>query len=444
MHNRRSSRAGSFRAGVCAVRRRCWLAGWAALFVVLAVSVGSAPAGARPPSAAVASAAVPPVVIAVIGEHAFNPLHVDFRTGDGRQPALPAGMPATTPIVLPDQGSFDERLAAAERGPLGRLKPGVLYSIRGTRIIGLFTAANPGSSEVNVVGPDPNPYGSRFHGTGVLSAAGGRRHGTDPDALLVDVLGISRTDWEWAVSQPWIDIISTSYYAPLSCNDKVAMQQFAAAGGLIFSGVGDGEQAGLASYPSSSPDAYQVGGVNAQGRTWLPGDQGPSPFGLVLTPTRPYETGDSFNFLAADGFSLTGSQGFGGASGATPRTAGRAAQLLRHARTILGSGGRRAGLLASLGPGGHVPRRGPLADGSLTAAELTRLLHNTATPYEPPSPGRYFIEGYGATSDASQQLALDVLDGKTAEPSRPAEDAADELVTRAQRQQFNPTRCGIY
>jgi hypothetical protein len=384
------------------------------------------------------------VVIAVMGENAFNALHVDFRTRDGSQPALPAGIPATTPIVLPDRGTFDERIAAAERGPLGHLKRGTLYSISGTRIIGLFTPAGLGTSEVNVVGPDPNPYGSRFHGTGVLSAAGGRSHGIDPDVLLVDVLGVSSWDWDWAVSQPWIDIISTSYFAPLSCKDNVAMQRFAAAGGLIFSGVGDGEQAGLVSYPASSPYAYQVGGVDAQGRTWLPGDPGPSPFGTVLTPTRPYETGDSFNFLAADGFSLAGSEGFGGASGATPRTAGRAARLLRHARAVLGSGGRRAGLLASLGTRGYVPGRGPLADGSLTAAELTRLLHDTATPHEPASPGRYFREGYGATSDASEKFALEVLDGKTPEPSRPAEDAADQLVTREQQQQFNPTRCGIY
>lgn len=148
--------------------------------ITIAPAAGAAPATAR-------RAAVEPVVIAVIGETGLNPLHTDFATVDGRAPRLPSGMPPTTPIWMPRAGSFEERLAELRSGPLAALPRNELFSISGTRIIGVI---DPIDADAAV--PRHDLLADRMHGTGVLGAAGGLRHGTAPDALLVFVVGSQR------------------------------------------------------------------------------------------------------------------------------------------------------------------------------------------------------------------------------------------------------------
>jgi hypothetical protein len=161
-----------------------------------------------------------------------------------------------------------------------------------------------------------------------------------------------------------------------------------------------------------------------------------------LGATRPYETGDRFVFESADADSLDGSMGFGGTSGATPSTTGRAAELITFARELLRSKtGFKDGALANIGPGGITPKQGPLKDGKLTREELIDVMHHSATPAEPPSPARYLVEGYGAFQQGAVDLAKKILAGQTAEPERPEEDQMHEAVESARETFFPDERC---
>ena len=119
-----------------------------------------------------------PVVVAVMEPGGFNVLHQEFRTKDGRDPTLPAGMPASTAVSLPSKGTFSQRLAKAEAGELGSLTPGRLYRIAGTRIIGLL--AGPGNLS------DVDTFTDAGHGTGVAGARFYLPQGTGARALWGD------------------------------------------------------------------------------------------------------------------------------------------------------------------------------------------------------------------------------------------------------------------
>lgn len=379
------------------------------------------------------SASSPPAVIATF-EQGVNVLHEDFRLTT--KTSLPAGLPPVERVQLPTAGSFEDRVAAARKGVLGHLVPGVLYYIEGTRLLIYTSADSRGSGDVLEV---------RGHGTGVAGAAVGIRHGTNPDAFLVLIADdLTLSAWRWVAEQDWIDAVSTSYIAIWAsanqCPEAEYIQEIEDRGRLMFSGIGNGEQVGHVLSPSGVPSAYQVGGVDDEGRTYLPDPEDEYPYS---TTDRPYETGDRLRFSSSDPDSLSGSSEFGGTSGATPSTAGRATELVQYARSILGSTwtGTRAGVLARISPGRQAPSRGPLRDGDLTNAELVRLLHNAAIPAEPPGPTRYLIEGYGALNEEAVALAKHVLAGKSKAPDRPDEDRAHEQV-EAVRAAAYAERCG--
>jgi hypothetical protein len=384
---------------------------------VLALALGAV----LTPAAGASPAARPVTTIAIVGDSAINPLHADFRTRDGRAPRYPAGMPAPVVVPVPRGMSFADAMDRLAEGPLGHPKAGTLYALQGTR---LLIYATPGQS--GFLAPGDN----RLHGTGAASSAAGRVTGTSPDSLVVFVPGMTAPGYGWIARQQWIDVASTSVYAVRTtdqCAGAAEVREQYRAGGLLFSSSGNtADWAEPVSIPNGLPEVYQVGGVDGTGRSWLPPHPAePSPFFAAGTVVRPYESGARFSFQAATGDGITGTQPFGGTSGATPTVAGYAAELVAEARRILHSGGRRGAVLAALGPGGARPRSGPLADGTLTRDELVAVLHATATPYETAGPQRYEIEGYGATTAASHALALRVLRGQSVLPSRPDEDAAN-------------------
>lgn len=367
-----------------------------------------------------------PIVIAVVESGGMNVLHSDYKLAPGQTTLrLPKGMPAVETVRLPSKGDFEERTKVVAQGPLGSMEPGTLHRVAGTRIIGLYA----GRDTVDITL-------DRFHATGTTAAAVGLEHGTNPNALLVFVPDASRESWEWLVKQEWIDMISTSYYDFSSaergtCVSGESIHAIAEQGRLVFSAMGNGEQAGHVSAPAGYPDSYQVGGVDDDGRTFLPDG-----------PTRPYETGDRYSFPSANADALTGSMDFGGTSGATPSTAGRAGEVITFARELLGArGGFSNGALATLGPGGFKPSQGPLKDGKLTRDELFDVMHHTATPAEVASPGRYLIEGYGAFQADAVALAKDVLAGRAEEPARPDEDRMHELVESVRPTFYPEGRC---
>lgn len=388
-----------------------------------------------------------PAVIAIVGEpDPLNVLHADFRTRDGRDAVLPAGMPRPVRVTLPTSGDFEDRMAAVEAGPLGSLKPNTLYYVAGTRLLIYSAKDQAGRFTSNVVtGAD------RAHSTGVVSAAIGRKYGTAPDALAVFVAGGGSSPWEWVASQSWIDIATTSDYAAPQissgsnqtaesrlCQGAAAVRKIVGSGRLVFSSSGNTtDQPESITSPNGLPEVFQVGGVDAKGKTWMPGHPEESdPFYAGGNVVRPYETGELYSFTTAGPDTLDGTIHFGGTSGATPRTAGWAAVLVASARRLT-SGGRANGFYAV----GRKAARGPLSDGRLNGAEVADVLRHVAIPAEPASPGRYFVEGYGALNAKAVATAVAVLQGRANLPARPDEDAAASAVRQARAAAFNNVRC---
>jgi hypothetical protein len=418
-------------------------------FLVLACAlVAAAPAAAL---------GAPPVVAVVGDDDGVNVLHQEFRALPGEPVVYPAGMPTPRFVDLPSGASFGDALAAVHDGPLSHLEPGVLYAVRGTRLL-LFNPGGTASYEdaVPLTAAPGSAYGPRTHGTGVISAAIGTTTGTQPRGLAVFLTAAANSveAWQWIAAQPWIDVATMSDYSPYvggrigdvnkeeeppTCRSARETHAAVASGHLVFSSSGNTTDPGEQHFaPNGLADVYQVGGTDANGRTFLPGDvvNPGDPLWSAQTPTRPYQTGALEYFLTAGPDSYDGWFQFGGTSGATPKTAGYAMRLIEAARGILGAG-RSGAALATLGAGAAPPVRGPLADGKLTVDELATLLHHTARPAEAATPLRYAIEGYGAVNDASVATALQVLSGQTAEPARPDEDTVHDAVLQARAGYFS-------
>jgi hypothetical protein len=264
----------------------------------------------------------------------------------------------------------------------------------------------------------------RLHGTGTASSAAGTTIGTSPDSLIVFVPGNGDAAYGWLADQRWVDVASTSVYAiPTTghCDGADGARALHAGGGLLFSSSGNLYDAyEPVAMPNGLPEVYQVGGVDSDGRTWLPGHlEEPEPFFAAGNVIRPYETGARYSYPAAAADSTTGTQPFGGTSGATPTVAGYAAELVAEARRLLDDTGPRTHTaLARRGTAAVPPRRGPLSDGTFARDELIDVLHRTAVPAET-GPGRYALEGFGATDRRSHAVALDVLRGAAELPTRP-------------------------
>lgn len=382
-------------------------------------------------AAATRSSSPPPVVIAVVEHGGMNILHEDFRAASSI--ALPPALPRAETIRLPRSGSFSAKLSKLSSGPLASTTPGKLYRVVGTRIVGIFTSEE--AEPMNILA-------DRFHATGTTSSAVGLEHGTDPDSFLVFVADDSPAAWRWLSNQKWIDIVSTSYFGFSSdtglCGIRPFVKKIIGSGRQVFSAAGNSESIGPLFEPAGIPETYQVGGVDDEGRPYLPSAESQG------TTSRPYETGDRFEFEAASADNTSGSMAFGGTSGATPSTAGRAATLIRLARTILGSRytGTRGGALARATSGADIPSVGPLSDGDFTVTELVQVLHHVAIPVTPEAPARYLYEGYGALNDpAAIATARDVLLGMKELVPRTQDNAMHDRVEELRRAAWGAARC---
>lgn len=409
---------------------------WPAVLVVVGLLAGMAvtPALARTR----ASVRTAPAVVAVVGEpYSLNVLHQEFRTADGRDPRYPRGLPRTTRVTLPTTGSFDQRLAALQDGPLASMQPGVLYAVAGTRLL----LVNLSDSRYDAVGQD------RLHATGVVDSVVGAKVGTAPTALAVVVLGGgTEKAWSWVAQQSWIDLASTSNYlisttsSPTQCTGAAPVRAFSRSGRVLFSSSGnttDGAEPLIS--PNGLPETYLVGGTDSAGNSWRPGHpEEADPLYAAGNVVRPYETGERFSYLAAAPDSLGGLTHFGGTSGATPLTAGWAAQLVDHARHVVGSAAGTAGGALAAGP--RRTARGPLADGRLSRTELVTLLHSVAQQRSGlPGGAAYPVEGYGALNAGAIVRAKRILDGTQPLPDRTADDQVDAAVRQLRASIFS--RC---
>lgn len=416
----------------------------AALVSVTVALCAAVPSVAAPTTAT----ALPAAVLAVIGEIAFNPLHEDFRSS-GRPLVLPPGTPRPVTIPLPRQGDFAARMDTLRQGPLGALTPGVLYRLEGTRLLfvnaGTVKESAVGLSrtgQVSVNGRHPlTPYAELAHGTGVVGAAVSSRSGTAPNAVALFVAGPIDASYGWLTGRPWVSTSTTSAFASSAdpCYGTDAVRRLWGEGHIPFTAAGntEGSASAVLSTPHGLSEMYQVGGVDDAGRPWTPRVMPDDPLLGLIGPLRPYETGELFAFDAPDFASFDGRQGFGGTSGASPRTAGRALVLMEEARRLLRD------VDAGPEPRGRAPRglRGPLADGDLSRDELVQVLHRSSAPSLAASPARHAVEGYGAVTDASTALAREVVRGRIALPVRLDEDAAQATVDAARDAIFTARGC---
>lgn len=389
-----------------------------------AALAASSPAGAAPP------AATPPVVVALVSELGANVLHHDFRTAEPLR--LPTGAPEVSLVDLPPDGPYDQRLAAARAAGLGAVPAGAVIALRGTRLLLVH------------LGPDPlDLFAVPSHGTGVLSAAASRRMGSNPAALYVLVTGEDHRVLDWVARQSWIDIVSTStgvlvggggtgrLVPDVACGTAEQARRVVAAGKPLFAAAGNGEPDAHLSPPLALPEVIRIGGVDVDGRT-------------EPDVTRPYDAGDLLSQTesasAVDDRQLRGTRG---TSFTAPRAAGRAAALLAYARRLVGDRGSgvRAGRLVVAPAAAPRPRRGPLADGVLTAEELRRLLQDTAVAALAPGPQRYAAEGFGALGDQQDASARAVLAGQVEAPDRSAEHRQHQDVQRQRAVLTGPPRC---
>lgn len=405
------------------------------LAVVATAAVGASPVTAEPAQPA-------PAVIAIVGEKGLNPAHAEFRATGSAMPALPPHQVVQLPDIA-GSAPFSEVEQAMESGPLGRLEPGQLYRIDGTRLLVYIPAALSGPYNLISGSEDSSGTPHRRHGTGATGAAIGATHGTAPEAWAVFVATPDPSGYEWLAAQDWIDAASVSSYElktvegdVLPCPGARHVREFTK-DRVFFASAGNSDHSSYVTL-NTMPEFYVVGGVDADGNAVMPprvpasADEEEIFFSVPYT-TRTFETGDRYEFVGADHDSLDGTDRFGGTSGATPTTAGRAATIIAAARALLGDDGTRpAAVLAARGDDAVGPTSGLLADGDFTAAELTHVLHAVASP-KLVGPTRYLVEGYGASTAATTQHALAVLRGDQPLPSRPDDDAVHEASEDARR-----------
>ena len=273
------------------------------------------------------------------------------------------------------------------------------YYIPGTKVVGAVSFDDQGELF----------KGADAHGAGVASSVAGSLHGTCPECVLVFIdKGENAADGEaainWAMDQPWIDVITNSYgYATVyrervySGSDVERQRGASQRGQTVFFSSGNGQENAF-TVPNTTTFSSQEGpdwivtvGAVSPGEdnyygTFPTGGQ----HGQYLGSGKPADIAgiglDYPTAYGADQVSATGETGFSGTSNATPQVAGYYARALGVARTLLGGPSRTqsGGVVATGKPVACGAARPDceLGDGKLTVDELrTRLFHGAIPTY---------------------------------------------------------------
>ena len=276
------------------------------------------------------------------------------------------------------------------------------------------------------------------HGVGVTSSAAGNMHGTCPECLLFFINhgtnAQSEKAIEWAMSQPWIDVVTNSYgfhvvghsnFRPnvYSGSDTEAQRRATERGQTVFFSAGNGVEnafatPNLTTYSSQKgPDwMVTVGAVT-------PGEDGyyesfedeayEEKYGPFLGAGKPVDlagVGSGYpSAYSADTVSGTGDSGFSGTSNATPQVAGLYGRTLYLARQRLKGKSRTQsdGVVAEGKPVvcGAARPECELGDGRLTARELRdRLFYGTL-----PSLAGLSVYGLGADNPSLPKIGEEMI-----------------------------------
>ncbi|HEY7873581.1 MAG TPA: S8 family serine peptidase [Actinomycetota bacterium] len=418
-------------------------------------------------------------VVAVV-DTGINPYHETFRD-DSPQAKRPPwtyieGYPknATRLDLTLDAKDYWTAVKADCKRVWSKIKPGKLYWVPGTKIVGAITFAP--QTAIDCKSEEPSAGGRILdnggHGTMTASRATSSQYGACQHCDVVAVqfsasipLGspsdstveaVNSIEWA-AKSSAWIDLQSNSWgpFVPgwdptgqaglLTSNPElVRAVQKVSEKHLAFwaSGNGAAFRGGVAGHPTLlsphlAPDAIIVGGND-------------SGYFTAWSGFPPHIVSDACNSWAARYTDMAESADTvgSGTSSATPFAAGGAARILLEARSILGDDSTGvAGKVVASGPK-HLVHEGPLVDGKLTLEEWKRLTFVTATPrpqghFEDGTPcdaaspygpmpvawndipdgyPEYLHIGYGAVDADSFELAAKVMRGKAPVPDRTATD----------------------
>lgn len=384
-------------------------------------------------------------VIALV-DTGVNPYHSEFA--DPEFTAHPASYISDYPdtalelSLTLDARSYNEAVKKDEE-TWSDVKGGKLYWIPGTRIIGAISVAQDGSHKI---------LDDDGHGSATASDAAGATVGTCPECLLVIVEGLGDAPLQWALDQPWIDVVSNSWnYCGLivTCQADTGVTP-----PVLFSAA-----ATRAAVERGKEVVFAAGNgmlnlFDAPTTTYFNSNTGPdwilvvgaadSQSGATIVGTgRPFDiTSYGFDWKGASHQSTSSITAFSGTSAAAPVAAGAYAYVLRETRERLGDtaeGPRKGAVLAEGEPGA-----GFLADGKLTRAEAERALLLTAKPASgggpvvpaslPHSAAAFLYSGYGLVNAQTAREAAKVVAGDAAAPARPNEDqwaAVDGQVRRS-------------
>jgi len=440
---------------------------------LVAAAVAAVPAHAAPPSA--------PTAVVGIVDTGINPYHQVFRDKSPRAMRHPStyipGFPKDAPALhlhLNKKEYWDA--VSADCAVWRSVKPGRLYWVPGTRIVGAitFSPAVDLDCDKDEPGPEVPILDDGGHGTMTASRAASGTYGGCRTCLVVAVefpgsVNLAGPDGSdkppmdairWlANNSGWIDEQSNSWGPIAPAYDPTGALGLLAANKEFDNAVEEVSKKHLAFWASGNGAAFRYGVLGHP--TLLSPYLGPSALmvgghdsGYVATwpGFTPHLVADACASRAARHrhVSESGDSVGSGTSAATPYVAGSAAQILVHARTILKdtrTGVRAGGVVAS----GHkgLVKSGPLADGTFTLAEWRALILaagsqrpgpqeedgpacTTGAPYNPlpvqwsavPAAfPEHVLIGYGALDYAAVTLARDVLLGKKPVPVRTDEDA---------------------
>ncbi|MGH7730059.1 MAG: S8 family serine peptidase [Candidatus Eiseniibacteriota bacterium] len=413
------------------------------------------------------------VVIGLI-DTGVNPYHVAYRRPEYTiHPSLYIeGFPADAPALgINFDGSDYVAARNGDDGPVWSQVAGrTLYWIPGTNIIGAYSIRNEAGTPPAGVTQRPI-IDDNGHGTGTSSVAGGAAFsfatraalGSNPEALLVIIEGLGHDAMEWALNQPWIDVVSGSYGNPLAIPYNDLIDGFAQEVPVVQEELGQYEYRFTAPFVLRDGRTACFSAGNGLSRTGIAYDRyssirptsGPSWVVTVgaISPRNEQDYGwhsvpvdlSSYgnHWPAAAPFSLDGEREFGGTSNATPVAAGVFSRALLAVRRTLGDAVEGIHVHATAAGSENVPALGPgniagglAADGVLTRLELQDAVFKTARPGEidpesylfdplvvPDSPLYFTMQGYGLANVASAVRATEVLLGRAPMPERPEVDA---------------------
>ena len=382
--------------------------------VMSGVALATVPAGAQE---APSADAVDDVVVVAVLDGSFSPYHWDFlgsqmpqhldddpandlplrQSPDTWLPGFPSADTFASfnalDLTLPEDnpGANAAALAKQDAAEWDSVQQSTREAthfnwIPGTKIIGAVDYSG------NKIRAASSPNAS--HGGGTSAVSVGNLHGTCPECLVV-LVTYGGSDREaandWALSQPWIDVVTHSYGYSTVLWDKIysgsnleAQRTAVERGQAVFWSASNGQvnafDAPTTTYFSSS-----------KGPDWLITVGATSPKGGNFTGSG--KTVDlasiGSGYPSMGGSTVTGNGTFSGTSNATPVTAGLYSRALWRAREALAGPSRiqSDGAIASglAVPCGTARADCELGDGVLTRTEMeTRLFHGAQRTPEGP------------------------------------------------------------